>query len=119
MQFDHFIDSLSNLHNITAREDGEMLQEVKQTVNELRKIENITRETLSRFIKENPHSVPIIATCSGLGQEQFKNQLRRLLGTTGWVNLARKNPDQLIQVLDDEFDLVGQISKDLSKQEFG
>lgn len=29
MQFDNFIDSLSNLYNITAREDDEMLQEVK------------------------------------------------------------------------------------------
>lgn len=115
MEFGHFIDSLSNLHNITAREDDEMLQMVKQTVSELRKIENITRETLSEFIQKNPHAVPILTTCAGLGQEQFKNQLRRLLGTAGWVNLARKDPNLLIQTLDDEFDLVVQINKDLNK----
>lgn len=116
IQFDEFLGSLSNLYNITAREDDDMLRIVKQTILELREVQAITRESLSRFIEVSPHAVPIIATSAGLGQEQLKNQLRRLVGTSGWVTLARNNPDLLIEVLDTEFNLVQQIKKDLTKQ---
>ncbi|KGP75245.1 hypothetical protein JT05_11710 [Desulfosporosinus sp. Tol-M] len=115
LQYDQFIESLSNLHDITAREDAEMLQVVKKTVVELRKVGTITRKSLAVFIQDNPQAVPIIATSAGLGQEQLKNQLRRLMGTTGWVTLARNNSTQLIEVLDQEFDLVNHLTKDINK----
>lgn len=116
VKFKEFLDSQSNLDDMSPRDDSIMRKEIERYVRELKKIEVMTRESLARFIEQYPHSFPILAMCSGLGQEQLKNQLRLRMGTTGWVHLARKNADELIKVFDDEFNLVKQVQKELSKK---
>jgi len=88
---------------------------MQATVSGLRQLDEITRETLARFIEENPHSFPALASCVGLGQEQLKNQLKYRFDTTGWVTLARERADDLIEELDEEFGLVDHVKAQLEK----
>lgn len=113
--FDQFLASLSNLAT-PAREDPAMQAHVAGMVEELRKIGVPTREALERFVMEHPESVPLLATCVGLTQEQLKNQLSHRLGSAGWTTLARTRAHDLVQLLDQEFELVSRLTEQLQRQ---
>lgn len=115
IDYNVFLDSLSNLQEISPRKDLEMQEKVSVIVEELRKLETIDRFSLARLIERYPDAVPVICTSAGLGQEQLKNQLRHHLGTQGWVTQAKKTPDQLIGFLDLEFNLVEALKEELTK----
>ncbi|MBI4278043.1 MAG: hypothetical protein HY660_06265, partial [Armatimonadetes bacterium] len=44
--------------------------------------------------------------------EQLKRQLRYKMGTSGWITLAKKRPEDLIEFLEREFGLLGKITRD-------
>lgn len=113
--FDQFVASLSNLAT-PAREDPHMQAHVAGLVAELRKIGPPTRESLERFVAEQPDSVPLLASCVGLTQEQLKNQLSHRLGSAGWTTLARSRARELIELLDGEFQLVSRLTEQLQRQ---
>jgi hypothetical protein len=113
--FDQFLASLSNLAT-PAREDPAMQAHVLGLVEELRKIGVPTHESLARFVADHPDSVPLLASCVGLTQEQLKNQLSHRLGTAGWTTLARSRAGDLIKLLDDEFGLVPKLTEQLQRR---
>jgi hypothetical protein len=113
--FDQFLASLSNLAT-PAREDPAMQSHVGSLVEELRKIGTPTRESLERFVSAHPDSVPLLASCVGLTQEQLKNQLSHRLGSAGWTTLARSRACDLIALLDGEFKLVPRLTEQLQRQ---
>lgn len=115
INYDEFINSLSNLQEIAPRRDPDMKEKVSRIIEELRRIENVDRFSLARLIESYPDAVPVICTSAGLGQEQLKNQLRHRLGTQGWVTLAKREPDRLIEFLDAEFNLVEAIKEEVTK----
>lgn len=115
IDYDGFLNSLSNLQEIAPRRDPEVQDKVSVIVEELRKIETIDRFSLARLIESYPDAVPVICTSAGLGQEQLKNQLRHRLGTQGWVTLARRTPDQLIEFLDSQFNLVDALKEEMAR----
>lgn len=115
IHFKQFVKDLSDLGRVT-REDPEMQEHIERIVQALQQIGPITRPTLAQFIHDEPTAVQLLAMCAGLGQEQLINQMKRLLGTSGWVTLARTEPDRLIQVLDDEFGIVAQVAGQLRKE---
>jgi hypothetical protein len=93
-----------------AREDTEMKARIVDVVASLDAIETLDRATLAAFITEDPNTVPILATCVGLTQEQLKNQLSHRFKTSSWSKLARQNARELIRVLDEEFGLVERLA---------
>lgn len=114
--FDDFLASLSNLA-APAREDAAMQADLARLVGELRKIGAPTRENLQHFVAEHPDSVPLLASCVGLTQEQLKNQLSHRLGSAGWTTLARTRASELISLLDGEdFQLVARLTEQLRRQ---
>jgi hypothetical protein len=115
VSFDQFLASLSNLAT-PAREDPAMQVHVAGLVEALRKIGAPTRESLEAFVAQHPDSVPLLASCVGLTQEQLKNQLSHRLGSAGWTTLARTRAKDLIALLDQEFDLVPRLTEQLQRQ---
>jgi hypothetical protein len=73
---------------------------------QLAALDEVTRDSLAEFIESHPASVPTLGLAVGLGQEKLKNALRHRLGTSGWVTLARQRPQELIEMLDNRYDLV-------------
>lgn len=114
LSFEELLDSLNNF-GVPVREDHEMQKLIQQIFSTIPKGHTFTRETLARFFETHPESVPIIATCAGLGQEQLKNQLTLHTGTAGWKTLAKTKADYLVQILDDNFDLVNHTNLQLNK----
>ncbi|MBB4634959.1 hypothetical protein [Longimicrobium terrae] len=114
LPFNEFVAALQSLSR-PVREDAVMQQQITELVERLREIGPLTRESLGAFVQTYPDSVPILATCVGLTQEQFKNQLSHRLDTSGWVTLARTRPAELIAFLDGEFGLVTQLQAQLSR----
>jgi hypothetical protein len=56
--------------------------------------------------------VPILASIAGLSHEQLKNVMRHRLGTSGWLTLARDNPQSVIGILDTHYGLSGRIEEE-------
>lgn len=125
--FDELILSLTDLMDTaltspSVREQPEQFVadalrgQIDHTVQQLRALPEISRETLASLVQANPDSVPILASCIGLGQEQLKNQLRHRLGSSGWISLARMNPTKLIDTLDGHYHLVMHLREQLHKE---
>lgn len=114
--FEQFIASLANLAKPSAREDPGMQAHVAELVERLRAGGTPTRPALEAFVAANPDSVPLLATCVGLTQEQLKNRLSHRLGTAGWITLARNRSTDLIGFLDDEFGLVAKLREQLERE---
>ena len=51
----------------------------------------------------------------GLSRERLRNALRHRFGTTGWVTLARERADDLITMLDEQYDLVRLVAEQRDK----
>jgi hypothetical protein len=113
--FPDFVASLSDLGRM-AREDAAMQARIESVVDQLRAELEITPASLATFVQRNPDSVPILATCVGLTHEQLKNQLLHRAGTAGWVTLARREPERLVSVLDEGFDLVRLLGEQLARE---
>ncbi len=114
ISFEKFLESLNNF-GVPVREDNEMQQQIEEIFSGIPKGHIFTRDTLAKYFESHPESVPIIATCAGLGQEQLKNQLTLHTGTAGWKTLAKTKADYLVQILDDNFDLVNHTNLQLNK----
>lgn len=91
----------------------EALAEVADYTQEL---ETVTASALSKFISEDPDRVPLLALCVRLSQEQLKNMLRHRLDTSSWRKLAKERPNDVIAMLEADYDIVGQIEKDRHRQ---
>lgn len=114
LPFEQFIASLQSLTQ-PGRLDPAMQAQVAGIAAHLDGMGAITRESLERFVAEHPDSVPVLATCVGLTQEQLKNHLSHRLGSAGWVTLARTRPAELISFLD-ELGLARQLDEQLRRE---
>ncbi|HET7327715.1 MAG TPA: hypothetical protein VFJ14_10585 [Nocardioidaceae bacterium] len=79
---------------------------IKGAAKSLAELPEITAETLAEWAGRHPREVPALGLTVGLSQEKLKNALRHHLGTSGWITLALQRADELIDLLDREFDLI-------------
>lgn len=114
-----FDDILSAVTDLSSAEDADdardYLDEIRPTVERLTSLPEITVATLTEAIEKDPQIVPLLASCIGLTQERLKNQLKHHLGTSGWIKLARDNPQDLINLFDREYNLVHRVRDDISR----
>lgn len=105
--FDDYLNSLTQLSNpfdpTLPTADSEAIREV---VRALSAVPVTDRLSLSEFITCSPDSVPVLGLAVGLTREKLKNVLKHHLGSSGWVTLARDHPDDIINMLDQHYDLV-------------
>lgn len=124
VSFNDIVDSVTDLSESTRDQSNDPAQkaiiqhqeQIRNTVERLKSLPEIDHQSLVNLVAEDPYSVPILASCIGLTQERLKNQLKHRLGTSGWIKISRSEPEKLIQVLDDAFDLVRKVSEDSSRQ---
>lgn len=76
----------------------------------------IDRASLTGWVAAHPRDVPVLALIVGLSQEKLKNALKHRFDTIGWVTLARARPGELIDWLDDGYDLVAMTGRQLHRQ---
>lgn len=110
--FADYLDSLSQLSNpfdpTVPTAESEQIRDVAE---ELASIGRIDRSSLERFIQSNPAAVPVLGLAVGLTREKLKNVLRHHLGSAGWVLRARDQPQQIIEMLDEHYEVVRLVSE--------
>lgn len=114
VSFPDFVFSLSDLGRL-IRADAVMQARIGELIALLRAEPVLNRASLTGFLKSHPDAVPVMATCVGLTHEQLKNQLRHRLGTSSWTLLVRRDAELLVTTLDEEFDLLGELSRQLER----
>lgn len=109
--WDDFLASIGRLGGVVDLDEA-AAGAIKDLAERLRMLPKISRDSLSRFIEQDPGSVPLLALTVRLSQELLKNLLRHHLGTSSWAKLARDRPADVVAMLDDEFHLVTRIEQD-------
>jgi hypothetical protein len=113
ISFDDFVTGLTALGSATqdAKAVAAQAREVSEAATVLLALPEVTAATLARLVQEHPTWVPYLASCVGLGREQLKRQLQHRLGSSGWITLARRRPEQLVDALDRAYGLVRAITE--------
>ncbi len=81
----------------------------------LRRVD-LTHLAISHLVELEPELVPVLGLVVGLSQEALKNMLRYRLGSSGWVQLARKRAADIVALLDGEFSLLDRLDHERSHQ---
>jgi hypothetical protein len=113
MSFEAFGEGLSSLGGESSPGDagvaGALAREAADVARALEALSEVSRQTLAELIKDHPRWVPFLASCVDLGLEQLKRQLQHRLGSSGWLTLARRNPERIIATLDEGWGLVAAV----------
>ena len=116
--FESFVQSLSKLGG-TVTADPNLREQFHTYGRQLQQFE-LSREELASAIRDDPGLVPVLGLVVGLSQEALKNTLRVRLGSAGWIDLARKRPEEVISLFDDEFNLIAQLADERTQNwEYG
>ncbi|MFC1706881.1 DpnII family type II restriction endonuclease [Planctomycetota bacterium] len=107
--FEEFLKGIRQLGSPISEVDEGTKGRLTAAAAALRELRPLTREAMADLVKNHPDWVPALAHTIQLSQEQFKNQLKYRLGTSGWTTLARTNPGALVDMLDDRFGLLAQV----------
>lgn len=116
MTFEELLRSLHGISELGRREDAELRSRVAVLVRELRGAQPLDRAKLSAFIRAHPHDVPVVVSSVGIGHEQLKRLLKEMFDTEGYVTLAKKRAEELVETLDEEFDIVQHLNQDLARE---
>ncbi len=108
-----FDDYLASLGRLTAHIDptastpeAEDIREAAQSLAEISKNSVIDAESLARWISSNRTWIPVLGLVVGLSQEKLKNTFRDKFDSAGFQTLAQTRPDDVIAMLDEDFDLL-------------
>lgn len=106
--FNQFLGTIQRLGGLVAF-DPVVANRIQEAARALQALPSIERTTLAELVRAHPDWVPILGLCVGLSQEQLKNNLRFHFNSSGWVTLARTRAADVVEKLDDEFDVVARI----------
>ncbi|MGI9000139.1 MAG: hypothetical protein ACR2GH_00575 [Pseudonocardia sp.] len=105
-----FAQYVASLGRLTPHVDPTLITpeaaQVREAAQSLADLTEVSRTSLAAWALARPSDVPVLGLAVGLSQEKLKNALKHRFDTSGWVTLAREHSDDLVQMLDEEFDLV-------------
>lgn len=105
--FDEYLTSLSRLSDhVDPTIPTEASEDIRDAAAHFAAIAPVDRTTLMSVIQASPAWVEVLGLVVGLGRERLKGALRETLGTTGWIKLALDSPGDVIDMLDDNYDLI-------------
>jgi len=107
--FEQFRNSLQPV-GVIRPVDPATLVSIQEVANSIQGLEEVTREGLTRLVAENPNAVPVLALVCRVSQEKLKSALQHGLGSAGWKKLARSAPRSIVDLLDDRFGLVEEVT---------
>jgi len=94
--------------------------DIQQAAASLNALPEITLESLTAWLQQNPNWVPALGLAVGLTREKLIGTLKDHLGTSGWVKISRERPADVINMFEVHYDLVAQLIKQCGKRyEFG
>lgn len=91
-------------------------QTIRDAVDSLTAAAPATKGSLTQWVNDHPRWAYVLGLVVGLSQEKLKMALSDGLETTGIITLARKRPNDLITFLDDRFEVLSMINKQIGTQ---
>src|SRR3970282_1410300 len=105
--FNEYVASLTQLRTrIDPTAESEETRTIKDAAQAISDLGVVDSETIANLIRDHPQWVPVLGLVVGLTQESLKNALKHHLGTSGWVTLARRSPDDIVAMLNREYYLL-------------
>ena len=105
-----FDEYLASLGRLTAHADPTAVTqeklEITQAAAELADLPEITIESLTAWVAEQPSRTRVLGLTVGLSQEKLKNALKHHLDTAGWLALGKERPGDLVSMLEREYDII-------------
>lgn len=105
-----FDDYLGTLGRLTGHVDPTAstpeAEAIKDAALSLSDLQAVDLAAIESWVEEHPSDVPVLGLAVGLGQEKLKNALKDAFDTSGWVTLARTRSADLVQWLDEDYDLI-------------
>jgi len=109
-----FDDYVSSLGRLTAHVDptapSANASDIKEAAHSLSVLDNVSIDSLASWIAAHPKWVPVLGLAVGLSQEKLKNTLKNRFDSSGWQTLARQRANELITMLDEDYDVVRLVS---------
>lgn len=111
LSFEDYVKTLGSLSpHVDPTASTPETEEIRLAAAGLKELPFVNLASLQQWINVNPQYVPILGLTVGLSRERLKNVLRNRFDTSGWMTLARECPVELIEWLDEEYDLVRQVA---------
>lgn len=104
-----YLRRVSQIASPIARVPADEQASIRTLVGMLERLPAVTRDTLATVVRTTPDAVPHLAAIVGLSQTRLKQQLRAHLGSESWLTRAQRDPYELVDLLDDQFDLVAEV----------
>lgn len=101
-----YLGRLSPISDPVAQLPAEDQALIRRMVGELEDLETVGADSLAELIRGEPDFVPYLAAIVGLSQERLKGQLKANTGSASWITRSREEPETIIGMLDEHFDLV-------------
>ena len=94
--------------------------EIKEAANSLSALGDVSIDSFASWAAAHPRWVPVLGLAVGLSQEKLKNALKDHFDSSGWQMLARERANELITMLDEDYDIVRLVSVQRGRNyEFG
>lgn len=104
--FEEYVATLSAVAPQAAAREPEASELCVQATASISSLATIDRSNLAELIASEPEFLPVLAAVAGLSQERFKTWLQSNFGTAGWITLGRQRPADLVELMDEQFELV-------------
>ena len=106
--FKEYVDSLETLSDyVDPTVATPVSLKIKESAASLGALDEITPESLGEWIRQDPgERVRVLYLAAGLSKERFSGILNHHLKTSGWIKLGRQHPEQIIEMMIREFDLI-------------
>lgn len=98
--------SLSAVAPQVGAQEPEALELCVRATAAIAGLPRIDRTNLAALVNSEPQFLPVLAAVAGLSQERFKTWLQSNFGTAGWVKLGRQRSSDLVDLMDEQFELI-------------
>jgi hypothetical protein len=114
--FEEYLETLSAVAPRSASGDPEALGLCVHATATINALDSLDRLNLAIAVQADPELLPVLAAAVGLSQERFKTWLQTQFRTAGWITLGRKRGDEVIESMDEEFDLIATLARQSARK---
>lgn len=104
--FDEYLATLSAVAPAAVADEPEALEMCIRVTTAISAIDDIDSASLTRLVASEPETLLVLAAVVGLSQERLKTWLKSNFGTAGWVTLGRQRSRDVVEAMDEQFDLL-------------
>lgn len=108
--FDEYLATLSAVAPTTTASEPDALELCVQVTEAISALDTLDETYLAQLVASEPEALLVLAAVVGLSQERLKTWLQSNFGTAGWIILGRQRPRDVVEAMDEQFDLLARLA---------